>query len=474
MTLVDASPSKRFFVEMLTRDIELKDAILDLLDNCVDGVLRILAAKKARAEEVHEELPYDGYWARITATADSFELTDNCGGMSRKIAIESAFRLGRVDPEKDKNIPTVGMYGIGMKRAIFKLGQYTRVDSYPEEDPAFFVEITPEWLTNDSWQLALADAQDTLDDPGVKISVRQLYDHISVQFDEARTTFLKELREEVASLYALIIRKGFKVYLNDKEIQPISLSLLSSEIRDGNVIQPYGFRDTYDGVDIEIVVGFYQSLASSDEIEDEQEMARKADNAGWTIICNDRVVLSHDKSPITGWGDPVMGTPKYHNQFISIAGVVKFISNEPLKLPLNTTKRGLNTSSFIYLHALPRMKEGLKLFTSFTNQWKGREQEASPLFQVAIRRDAVEVAQALPNDKWKGIRGSTGSTFLPQLPRPAKEERQRRIVFFREKQEIAFLGEYLFSDPDAPPSDVGIYCFEDVLRRAREETKENT
>ena len=31
-----ASPTKRFFVSMLTRDINLADAILDLLDNCLD------------------------------------------------------------------------------------------------------------------------------------------------------------------------------------------------------------------------------------------------------------------------------------------------------------------------------------------------------------------------------------------------------------------------------------------------------
>ena len=37
---VDASPVKSFFVTMLTRDISLSDAILDLLDNCVDGILR--------------------------------------------------------------------------------------------------------------------------------------------------------------------------------------------------------------------------------------------------------------------------------------------------------------------------------------------------------------------------------------------------------------------------------------------------
>ncbi|MBS0481598.1 MAG: hypothetical protein JSR96_05480 [Proteobacteria bacterium] len=36
-----ASPTKAFFVRMLTRDIELQDAILDLLDNCLDGILRV-------------------------------------------------------------------------------------------------------------------------------------------------------------------------------------------------------------------------------------------------------------------------------------------------------------------------------------------------------------------------------------------------------------------------------------------------
>lgn len=38
---VDAAPVKSFFVEMLTRDIALDDAILDLLDNCVDGIVTI-------------------------------------------------------------------------------------------------------------------------------------------------------------------------------------------------------------------------------------------------------------------------------------------------------------------------------------------------------------------------------------------------------------------------------------------------
>lgn len=40
-----AVPTKQFFVSMLTRDISLADAILDLIDNCLDGALRIAGKK---------------------------------------------------------------------------------------------------------------------------------------------------------------------------------------------------------------------------------------------------------------------------------------------------------------------------------------------------------------------------------------------------------------------------------------------
>lgn len=42
MEQVELVPAKRFFVEMLTRDIELVDAILDLIDNSLDGAMRLL------------------------------------------------------------------------------------------------------------------------------------------------------------------------------------------------------------------------------------------------------------------------------------------------------------------------------------------------------------------------------------------------------------------------------------------------
>ena len=90
--VVLASPTKTFFVHMLTRDIELKDAILDLLDNCIDGVLRRISTQKRKSKT-----PYENYWAKITLNQNEFIIEDNCGGIPKKLAINSAFMMGRLD-----------------------------------------------------------------------------------------------------------------------------------------------------------------------------------------------------------------------------------------------------------------------------------------------------------------------------------------------------------------------------------------
>ena len=37
---VKAGPTKDFFVSMITRDIQLSDAIVELIDNSIDGIKR--------------------------------------------------------------------------------------------------------------------------------------------------------------------------------------------------------------------------------------------------------------------------------------------------------------------------------------------------------------------------------------------------------------------------------------------------
>jgi len=460
---VQASPSKHFFVSMLTRDIDLKDSILDLLDNCVDGILRQL--KNSDVQDTEE--PYLSYWARIIITPEEFSITDNCGGISKETALNSAFRLGRKDDAQDKDIATVGMYGIGMKRAMFKMGEYSKVISFEAND-SYYVEITPEWLKNDDlWTLDLIDAEADLEEHGTKILVKQLYENIKDQFDSTKSNFIDDLIDEISNFYALILKKGFKVYVNSKEIEAKPLDILFPNNFDSGTITPYLYVGDTDNVSIKIMVGFYRQLASEIEIEDEKQIPRSRDNAGWTIICNDRVILYRDKTQITGWGDG--DVPKYHNQFIAIAGVVIFYSNEPLKLPINTTKRGIDMQTPVYWQARKYMKQGLKKFTDFTNYWKGQEEETKPKFTNTNPSSVNKAIASIPNDMWKQVRGETSSKyFVPELPRPSTENVRRRISFLRTLEDVELLGEFYFDNQRAEPSEIGARCFDEAIKKAQE------
>ena len=475
---IKAGPTKAFFVRMLTRDIDLADAILDLLDNCVDGVVREL---KRLEKPSKNGSPYKGYWAKIQATPDGFEIWDNCGGIPQDIAEKSAFMLGRTDFTRDSDIETVGMYGIGMKRAIFKMGRHSVVISQPDSGP-YKVEIPPEWLDDEPsdsdqadnpknpWQLELVRVGKRLPENGTKITVTQLNDGIGRQFDNDKSAFLADLEKEISRHYALILERGFVVTLNGTRIKPVSLKLLAPETfgaTRGPAIEPYVLTGKVGDIQVDLVVGFYRPLATEAELEDEELVASSRENAGWTVICNNRVVLFNDKTSKTGWGTKGV-TPGYHNQFISIAGVVSFRSTKSMNLPLNTTKRGIDTSSEIYHIVLNYMREGLKKFTSFTNRWKKSEEETQEAFStLQSRRPAEIVKLAKAGTLTKGRTHKELSYYSPDLPVPEEKHKQRRICFAADQKDIELVAEHYFDDREHDRSEVGRRCFDESLKRAK-------
>src|SRR5689334_4732415 len=108
-TIVDGRPTKTLFIDALTRDIELIDAVGDLVDNSVDAAFRLNGKSN-----------YHGLYVNISFSAKGFTIEDNCGGISLKVAKEVAFRLGRPG-NVTAPVGLIGRYGIGMKRAFFKI-----------------------------------------------------------------------------------------------------------------------------------------------------------------------------------------------------------------------------------------------------------------------------------------------------------------------------------------------------------------
>jgi hypothetical protein len=361
------------------------------------------------------------------------------------------------------------MYGIGMKRALFKMGKNSVVRSQHQGE-AYEVKITERWLKDDSnWELQLQPILNILEEDGTEILIHDLNPSVASEFDLQASDFLGELSKEIARLFALIIKKGFSVHLNGVEVKPEKLDILYSSDFSSSTVQPYGFKASFEQVEIDIIVGFYRQLATVEEVDADVDIPREEIKAGWTVVCNDRVVLYRDRSGRTGWG--IGDVPNYHPQFRSIAGVVHFSSNRSDNLPLTTTKRGIDISSPVYMFALKYMQEGVRKFIDYTNKWKGRERETIVQFKDTSPYDATEVVRAIPEDKWKSVRGSEGTAkrFTPELPMPPRTEDRVRISFFRLTSEVEILGQYLFDDPEVSPSDVGNRCFDEVLRKAKDE-----
>lgn len=459
-----ASPTKQFFVSMLTRDINLADAILDLLDNCLDGALRLSGG---------DRVDYAQHFVKIELDTDHFSIEDNCGGIPREVARNYAFKMGREpDDNRDSEAETIGMYGVGMKRAIFKMGREALVRTRFGDD-TFEVPITSAWLDAKGWEpLPInepSEVGEKLAEPGTVIRVDELYEGVSRHF--ANESFENEVRTAISEHFTMFLQWGLKVDLNGKPVEPVLVEVLVSEREDGPA--PFAFQKIIDDVLVSITVGLNtgRSLGNDDDDDSGFERDRSSATAGWTVLCNDRAVIVGDKSRLTGWGD---GLPLYHPQFAIITGIIEFRSKRADKLPVTTTKRALDTSSNVWLESLVKMKEGMRVWTSYTNQWKNHPrveqsdywEDAKPLSlgkaiaAVAARSTVKRIGSQIEFNPQK-------AKVLPEPP--GKTPSSRRIVYSRPVEEIRIISKMLFDVDDEKPGVVGEKCFELTLAKAKKQ-----
>lgn len=461
-----AIPTKTFFVSMLTRDISLADAILDLVDNCLDGALR-----SANGGFVD----YSRFFVKIFLSKDFFSIQDNCGGIPRGIAKNYAFKMGREpDDQRDSENETIGMYGVGMKRAIFKMGREAKVSTLFETD-AFEVPITSAWLDNKDWDpLPIIDSnlEIRLQEPGTNIRVNNLYPGVSRHFEN--DSFINELRTALSEHFTMFLQRGLSVFVNNVLVEAVRVEVLVSDNECGPA--PYVFQKNINGVTVSITVGLNTGRGLSVDEDDSPEFERDRSSAtsGWTVFCNDRAVIVGDKSRLTGWGD---GIPLYHYQFSIITGIIEFRSNNADQLPVTTTKRALDTSSDIWLQALVKMKEGMRIWINYTNAWKNHPRSdqtkhwdsATPMAlrntieMISIRENLVKVDGCIEYNPQK-------RKVVP-LP-PTKTPSSRKIVFSRPIEEIRTVSKSLFDSYEEKPGIIGERCFELVYAGISKDTGE--
>ena len=349
----DAMPTKDFFVRMITRDISLEDCILDLIDNCLDGSRRQLAARNGGAGEIHS---YEGFRVRLQIGQERFRIEDNCGGISIANAIDYAFHFGRRPDAPKEEDYAIGLYGIGMKRAILKIGQTISIHSSTEDEGFICAIDVEQWLKHNVWEFDMDDA-DLIMGTGTKITINDFNTGIGEEFKD--NAFINKLSRMVSRDYAMFLDKGFTISINGKDLAGYGYA-----VKEGDEFKSHRTSYHDEGVNVEIIAGMAAPPPSDLEPSDRREIGYY----GWFVLCNDRVVLPTDHTERTVWGNE--GFPVWHYQYNGFMGMALFNSSDPNLLPWTTTKRDVDESSPLYRRAVSKMKEATRPWIEYTNQRK--------------------------------------------------------------------------------------------------------
>lgn len=372
------SPTKDFFIRMITKDISLADCIMDLVDNAIDGARRT-AKRDANAKQLPE---LNGFQVALKLDADRIEIDDNCGGISLDDAVNYAFHFGRRKDAPDDVDHAIGLYGIGMKRAIFKMGRLATIESWPQGE-AFEVKVDVDmWEKNDrDWDFDI-ESLPKEERRGTRITISKPYDPISSAFSNA--AFATTLIRTMARDYAFVLNKGFRISVNG-----VTVPQYDYKLKEGDDVAPAVLEYLDNEVNVRIVAGIMKELDT--EIPEELR-PDKTEPFGWYVVCNDRVVLAGNKTNLTVWAND--GFPDWHPQYNGFAGFLFLSSNDPKRLPWTTTKREVDVGDPLYLRALTKMKESTKQFITYTNQRKFDPDAAKAAEMAAIAISVSSVPSA--------------------------------------------------------------------------------
>jgi hypothetical protein len=354
--LVHGDPTKEFFITMLVKDITLKDAIGDLVDNAVDGI-KVKAQNRDDLTNFSIDIKFD---------TSSFIIKDNGSGIEETVARNYAFKLGRPKDHKLSD-NSIGRFGIGMKRAFFKLGDNITVSSIAPTSRFNLNILVAKWKGVKSWDFELntvgINEINNDNQTYTEINITNLSSDAQDNFEKSE--FEYDLKDEIAREQVLNINKGLAININGETLESKDLSFKYSD----ELIPSYWkhtFKDIMTGEELSVEI--YAGISTEEE-----------DDGGWNVFCNERLILDRDTTASTGWtGAAGDGVAKYHQQFWGFRGYVFFNAKNSTLLPWNTTKTGIDIESSTYVIVRKKMIEMMKDVFSLLNRQKKEREKDNP------------------------------------------------------------------------------------------------
>ncbi|MGO4717888.1 ATP-binding protein [Stenotrophomonas sp. 2MCAF14_2] len=434
----DAEPTKKLFIDTLVRDVDLISAIVDLVDNSVDGARRIRPNGDFR-----------GLAIEMTIDGSQFLLRDNCGGIPLDIAKNYAFRFGRLTNQAPTVAHSVGHFGVGMKRTLFKIAKKFTITSQTDIDEFGLGVDVLAWEDDKEWSFPLSNvfvhSAPLSRVTGTVILVDSLREDVAQEF--ALGKFRGELRERIRLAHTAAISAGLIISFNGEILSTVD----SLTIKSSTEISPHVRRGTYK------LSGGTVDYTCISGISD-----RDSENAGWYVFCNGRLLLFADQTAQTGWG--VHPAPSFHQQFNYFRGYLYLESDNPGLLPWNTTKTGMSEDHDVFRRVRNVMAESISEVTQFLNRVRDEEANLKTDANAPTPlKDAITKAKALNvTSEHQQLKVTSKFAWPAAAPRPKTKSDTIKIQYSVDRSKLEALQEFLKGEiPSTSGSAIGLFTLEE-------------
>lgn len=331
---LDAVPSKRLFLSIIA-DYDLQRSICELVDNGLDVWIR-----NDRKGSIHIKVLLDTDQQRIC-------VEDNAGGLPKA---ELRYIVGPGQTGSSLTDETIGIFGVGTKRAVVALAQDVRISTRHKKDLTYQVDFDDNWLAEESWALPLYQVDDL--PPGTTLVELQ---RLRMVIDDG---LLDILEEHLRATYAKFLsNEAITISLNGSPLTPVYFDNWSYppdyEPRRyvGTLVNAAGKK-----VRVEALAGL------------SNESSPAAGEYGVYFYCNDRLVARALKTFDVGFLKGYAGLP---HPKISLTKVIVSLKGDASLMPWNSSKSDISTKHEIFQALHSWLTNTVKDFAQLSRIWVG-------------------------------------------------------------------------------------------------------
>jgi len=415
---VNTGINQKYLEETLTTDITVLESIFDLIDNSIDAARDHLLQSKSSTDKYGLPKTYKGYKIHVRLSQKSICIRDNCLGINENTLSNRAFKIAEISDHKFG----IGQYGLGLKRALLKFGscfgmstddgEYSYKMRFTNKELAMQSGIKASMFKSTSIRKTLFIASDIKSD---------------VRYELESELWLENALRMLGIRYAAYIAKGLKISISCPHHQTFEKIIGKLPgIRKKSKLTTRNTSFTNDGVTVFIESGIHSEYIFP--TEDGHSLTKNrdiTDEYGLYFICNDRVIVAQSTEKEHGW------KTKWHSEYNGFVCLVRFVSEDPRKMPWNTLKTALRTDGRLFVETRSKLQpiadsyrqEVKKLYLPQKSKVENRENTSTPEDQTTETTSNIEPTQqnSVKTNKTKLLKPNDWKSLLDLDPAQADE-----------------------------------------------------